>query len=291
MQEIVDLPQLAPAFLAAKIASLDTGRVLFEVNAHKLMMPASNMKLYTVAAALDRLGPDFRFVTSVYASERPDKAGKLRGDLIIYGRGDPTYATRFNNDDYYKAIDDLAARIVASGVKRIEGDLVGDESYFTGLPLAPGWEWDDLQWYYGAEVSALTVDDNSLDLSVKPAARVGDRAIVTSGPATPMVRILTPQVNEEVADTPNFITIVNRVVTAPRGTKREIGVERPLGKNVIEVTGSIPQEDAGYMGSVAVKQPALLFTSMLRAALERQGVSVKGRTRIMDTRARDACAA
>jgi D-alanyl-D-alanine carboxypeptidase/D-alanyl-D-alanine-endopeptidase (penicillin-binding protein 4) len=286
IQEVLDQPQLAPAMLAAKVASLDTGRVLFEANAGKLLMPASNMKLYTVAAALDRLGPEFHFGTSVYAQERPDKAGKVRGDLIIYGRGDPTYATRFQGGDYYKAFDELAARIVAAGVKRIEGDLVGDESYFTGPPLGIGWEWDDLQGYDAAEVTALTVDDNALDLSVKPGARVGDAALVTTGPANPMIRIVTPKANEEMAEAPNFITIVNRAVTAPRGAKRELSVVRPLGRNLIEVTGSIAQDDSEYKDNAAVKRPALLFTAMLRAALEKQGVTIKGRTRVVDAKAR-----
>jgi D-alanyl-D-alanine carboxypeptidase/D-alanyl-D-alanine-endopeptidase (penicillin-binding protein 4) len=286
MQEVLDQPQLAPAMLAVKVASLDTGRVLFEANAGKLLMPASNMKLYTVAAALDRLGPEFRFSTSIYANERPDKSGKVRGDLIIYGRGDPTYATRFQGGDYYKAFDELAARIVAAGVKRVEGDLVGDESYFTGPPLGIGWEWDDLQGYDAAEVTALTVDDNALDLIIKPGARVGDAALVTTGPTNPMIRVVTPKANEEVPDAPNFITIVNRAVTAPRGAKRDLNVVRPLGQNLIEVTGSIAQDDSEYKDNAAVKRPALLFTALLRAALEKQGVAIKGRTRVMDAKAR-----
>ena len=113
--EILRKPELAPAMVAVKVASLDTGRVLFEENAHKLVRPASNMKLYTVAAALDRLSPDFRFTTSVYAFEKPDAAGVIRGDLTIYGRGDPSIAARFNNGDYFKGIDDLATRIAAAG--------------------------------------------------------------------------------------------------------------------------------------------------------------------------------
>ena len=74
----------------------------------------------------------------------------VRGDLILYGRGDPSIAARFNNGDYFKSINDLAARIVASGVKRVEGDLIGDETYFIGPQYGSGWEWDDLQWWYGA---------------------------------------------------------------------------------------------------------------------------------------------
>ncbi len=153
IEEIVHQPALDPGFFAVKIVSLDTGNLIFEQNANKFVRPASNMKLYTVAAALDRLTPDYHFITSVYAKEKPDK-GTVKGDLIVYGRGDPSIAARFNNGDYFKGINDLADRIVAAGVKRIKGDLVGDESYFNGAPLGSGWEWEDLQWAYGAQVSA-----------------------------------------------------------------------------------------------------------------------------------------
>lgn len=266
--EVMRRPVLASSQVAVKVASLDTGRVVFEENAGKWMQPASNMKIYTVAAALDRLGPEFRFTTSVYAPARPDATGAVRGDLVVYGRGDPTFATRFNDGDYFKAIDEFAARIVAAGVRRVEGDLVGDESYFTGLPLAPGWEWDDLQWYYGAEISALSVNDNSVDLSVKPGAQVGSPCVVTIGPATTLVRIF------------------DRTTTAPRGTPRSLVVYRPLGENVIEVSGSLPLDDAGFAASVAISRPAMLFVSMLRASLERRGVQITGGTRTVDARAR-----
>ena len=187
IEEILQKPELAAAMSAVKVASLDTGHVLFERNSDKLVRPASNMKLYTVAAALDRLGPDFRFRTSIYANTKPDATGTIKGDMILYGRGDPSLATRFNDGDYYKGVDALAARIVEAGVKRVEGDLVGDESYFNGPPYGDGWSWDDLTWYYGAEISALTVDDNSLDVFVKPGPSVGSPALLTTGPATPLV--------------------------------------------------------------------------------------------------------
>lgn len=269
IRETLNQAQFAPSHLAVKVVSLETGRTLYEENAGKWMQPASNMKLYTVAAALDRLTPDFRFVTSVYAPVRPDAAGTVRGDLTIYGRGDPTFATRFTGGtDYYTGIDELAARIVAAGVRRVEGDLVGDESYFAGGALAPGWEWDDLQWYYGAEISALSVNDNAVDLTVAPGARAGDLCTVTIGPATPLV------------------TIVNRTTTAPRGTKRELRVHRPLGQNVIEVSGNLPLDGGTYSASVAVARPALMFATMLRTSLERQGVTITGRTRTVDALAR-----
>jgi serine-type D-Ala-D-Ala carboxypeptidase/endopeptidase (penicillin-binding protein 4) len=269
--EILARPEFAASRLSLKVSSLDTGRVIFEQDARKWMQPASNMKLYTVAAALDRLTPDYRFVTSVYAPARPDAAGTLRGDLVVYGRGDPSFAVRFNPEgdtDYFRAIEELAASIQAAGVRRVEGDLVGDESYFKGPPVSTGWEWDDLQWYYGAEVSALTVNDNSVDLSVKPGASVGAPARITVGPSLPLV------------------TILDRTTTSERGTTRELSVNRPLGQNVIEVRGRLPIDDRGYTASLAVSRPALVFTTMLRSVLERRGVVFTGQTRTVDAQGR-----
>jgi D-alanyl-D-alanine carboxypeptidase/D-alanyl-D-alanine-endopeptidase (penicillin-binding protein 4) len=271
IREILARPEFAASRLSLKVASLDTGRVLFEQDAGKWMQPASNMKLYTVAAALDRLTPDFRFVTSVYAPARPDASGTVRGDLVIYGRGDPSYAVRFNPEgdtSYTRAIDELAEQITSAGVHRVEGDLIGDESYFAGSPLSPGWEWDDLQWWYGAEVSALSVNDNSVDLSIKPGASVGAPARITVGPSTPLV------------------TILDRTTTTERGTTRELSVNRPLGQNTIEVRGRVPLDDRGYTASVAVSRPAMFFTTMLRASLERRGVVITGQTRTVDAQAR-----
>jgi D-alanyl-D-alanine carboxypeptidase/D-alanyl-D-alanine-endopeptidase (penicillin-binding protein 4) len=264
ISDVLAKPALAPAMVGIKVSSLETGKVLFEENADKLLRPASNMKLYTVAAALDRLSPDYRFVTSVYAPDKPDAAGTVHGDLTIYGRGDPSIAARFNNGNYFKGIDDLAARIVAAGVKRVEGDLIGDETYFIGPPYGAGWDWDDLQWWYGAEVSALTSNDNALDLSVKPGATVGARAVITTGPPDPLLMIF------------------NGVTTVARGTKRDLTVYRGLNSEELWVNGSIALDDKGYSGSVGISRPALLFVYLLRSSLAQRGVIISGYTRRLE---------
>jgi serine-type D-Ala-D-Ala carboxypeptidase/endopeptidase (penicillin-binding protein 4) len=265
IEEIARQPALEPGFFAVKIVSLDTGLLIYEQSANKFVRPASNMKLYTVAAAFDRLTPDYHFMTSVYAKEKPDD-GKIKGDLIVYGRGDPSLAARFNNGDYFKGINDLADRIVAAGVKRVKGDLVGDESYFNGAPLGSGWEWEDLQWGYGAQVSALTINDNAIDLTVKPGEKVGAAAVITSGPPA------------------TFMTIANRATTGPKVSKSELQLYRGLGGNMLEVSGSLPLGDSGFIGSVAIPDPALAFAAMLRDALVKRGVKIDGRVRTVDAR-------
>ena len=262
IREVLQRPSLSQAFVGVKVTSAETGKILFEENSNKLLRPASGMKLYTVATALDRLSPDYRFITSIYARSKPDPAGVVRGDLILYGRGDPSLSFRFNNNDYSKAINDLVSRIVAGGVKRVEGDLVGDETYFVGPPYGAGWEWEDLQWWYGAEVSALTVNDNYLELTVSGGTQQGAPAVATLRPAAPL------------------LAINNRVITSVKGTRRDINVYRPLNSDAIELSGTIAAGDT-YTGRIAVSRPAMSMAYLLRAALAQQAVTITGKTRLV----------
>lgn len=245
--------------VGVKIASLTSGKVIFEQDSEKYFMPASNMKNFTVAAALDRLGSNFRFVTSVYANSLPEQDGTLRGDLRIYGRGDVSISTAFNSGDYYKGLDNLVDRIAAAGVKRIEGSIVGDESYFKGFHIPVTWEWDDLQAYYGAEISALPLNDNAVDISVTPASS-GSPCMVTISP-------------------PNTIFQITNLCTTG-GSRRDLSVVKRLDRNVIEVTGNIPTGDEGYRSSIAITKPAELFVQLLKQRLELRGITVAGQARL-----------
>src|SRR6185436_14081564 len=265
IEEICRQPALDPGFFAVKIVSLDSGQTIFEQQANKFVRPASNMKLYTVAKSFDRLTAGYHYITSVYAREKPED-GKIKGDLVIYGRGDPSISTRFNSD-YFKGINDLADRIVAAGVKRIKGDLVGDESYFNGAPVGSGWEWEDLTWSYGAQVSALTINDNAIDLNIRPGDRVGAPVSITTGPPSS-----------------SFMTILNRATTTAKGMRGDLHIYRGLGANSLEITGTLPMGDAGFVGGVSIPDPALAFVSMLRDALIKRGVKIEGRVRTVTSR-------
>ena len=262
-------PRFARAAWGAKVVSLATGKVVFEHDAGRYFNPASNAKLYTAALALDALGDDYRIKTSLYAASRPDRAGRLAGDLMVYGRGDPSIAASFNGGDYYAALEPFAQALAAAGVRRIDGDLIGDESYFRGPPLGAGWGWTDLQWYYGAETSALSINDNSLDLFVNPGTKTGIPCRISTGPATPLV------------------TLINRTGTAKLGSKRSIGIYRPLGENVIYISGRMPIDDPGYTVHVAVHKPASLFVEMLKQVLEQHGIAIKGKAYAVDWLYRD----
>lgn len=257
IQQALDRSEFRRGQIGFKVVSLASGKTLFEKNAEKYMMPASNMKNFTVAAALDRLGANYRIATSIYASG-PIEDGVVRGPLRIHGRGDVSVSYTFNSGNYLAGIDRVADAIIAAGVKQIEGDIIGDETYFSGSPLPTGWEWDDLQWYYGAEVSALPINDNVVNL------------IVTPGPdGYPCLARMTPA---------NLVVrVVNDCRTVAAGGTRTLKIEKKLDRNVIEISGDLPVGNPGFTGFVSVSRPAEMFVSMLKQRLEDKGVSVTGR--------------
>jgi D-alanyl-D-alanine carboxypeptidase/D-alanyl-D-alanine-endopeptidase (penicillin-binding protein 4) len=250
-------PQVRRGQVGIKIVSLASGRTVFEENAEKYFMPASNMKNFTVATAMEKLTPDFRFVTSVYAAAMPGPEGTVKGDVRIFGRGDVSISTAFTDGNYYKGLDDLADKIVQAGVKRIEGDLIGDDTYFKGDALPGTWEWDDLQWYYGAEVSALPLNDNAVDLSVLPGP-AGYGCMVKITPLNLLVRVM------------------NQCTTGPAGSKRTLTIVKRINQNILDITGSLPVGDSGFTGSVTFTRPADLFVSLLKERLALKGVTVTG---------------
>jgi serine-type D-Ala-D-Ala carboxypeptidase/endopeptidase (penicillin-binding protein 4) len=256
-------PELRRGSVGIKIASLTTGKVIFEENAEKYFMPASNMKSFTIATAIEKLSPTFKFTTSVLANSQPDANGTIKGDLTIFGRGDISDSTAFYESDYYKGLDNLADKIVQSGVKKIEGNLIGDDSYFSGSAIPSGWEWDDLQWYYGAEVSALPLNDNAVDLNIKPGTTIGSQCSVQILPVNAVIRT------------------TNRCVTSASGGKRDLAVKKDLDENVLEISGSLPIGDKGFANPLAISRPAELFIALLKQRLMQKGVVITGQTRVI----------
>jgi D-alanyl-D-alanine carboxypeptidase/D-alanyl-D-alanine-endopeptidase (penicillin-binding protein 4) len=276
---LLDQPKFASARWGARIITAE-GRVVFERDADKSFMPASNMKLYTTSAALDAFGPDFKIKTSVYATRPVGRNGVLRGDLILYGRGDPNLSPRFDTEDPNRydelepadtitAVERLADQIKARGIRTVTGNLIGDDSFFAGDLLGPGWEWDDAQFYYGAEVSALTVNDNSVTFKVTPANRAGDQPAIKIEPDT------------------GYVKIVNNAKTGAGGQTR-IGVNRPLDSNTVEFFGTIPRGANDFQVNIAVHDPASFAATLLKEALARRGVRVRGQVERYDAVARVA---
>lgn len=269
IKAIINHPRYASALWGVKIVSLDSGKTIFEHDAQKLSSPASNSKLYTMALALDRLGPDYRIKTSLYSQCQPDAQGTIKGDLVVYGRGDPTINARLHAGDIFKALEPLVAVLVKAGVKNISGDLVGDDSYFHDPPFGAGWDWEDFQEYYGAEVSALTINDNTLQLKVKPGEHEGEPCGLTFDPLT------------------SYVVVSNRTQTVAKGGRRNIEMYRPVAENLLYISGQVPVGDPGSDEDVTMHNPAALFVTFFKEALARHGITVGGGIRTIDWKERE----
>jgi len=255
--------KFASAQWGVKIVESESGTVVFEHNAGQLFSPASNSKLYTVALGLDRLGVDYRIRTSLYASARPNPDGVLEGDLIVYGRGDPTINGRLNGGDLLRAMRPLVSALTNAGVRQVNGNLIGDTSFIRGPEFGSGWSWDDQFYYYGAEISALTVNDNLVSCTVLPGAAEGAPCEVAFDPPT------------------RLTTVHNRSRTVARDGARSIRLIRLPSRNELYITGELPREGIPFRAEVTVHDPAALFLELFASALAAQGVSLAGTNRVV----------
>ena len=274
IEQVLAEPDTARGYWGIDVVALDTGERLFALNENRLFTPASNTKLFTTAAAFALIGPDFQFKTTVESLGTLDKYGRLNSDLVIVGRGDPNLSGRslpYNVRTERKAppiqaLTDLADQLVQKGLRYVDGDVVADDSYYVFERYGEGWSQDDLAWEWGAPVSALTVNDNVLFVSILPADRPGERAFLN----------ITPF--------PAYYHIENRVTTTPQGTgPRKIYINREPGSNLVTIWGNLPMDDAGAGEALAIEDPADFTAKLFRELLEQRGVTVYGRPRTRHT--------
>ncbi|MBV9958868.1 MAG: D-alanyl-D-alanine carboxypeptidase/D-alanyl-D-alanine-endopeptidase [Acidobacteria bacterium] len=264
IDEVIATSGLDSARWGVFVQSLRDGRALYGREASKLFVPASNMKVYTTAVALDLLGTDYRWRTSVYAAREPDRDGLIDGDLTLYGRGAPDLKLSVKGSR--SSLGELADELYRRGVRRVRGGVIGDESYFRGEPLGDGWLWNDVQWYFGAEVSALSIGGNEVSLTLAPAGKVGDSASLKLEPET------------------DYVRVVNDAQTAESGQPTTMGINRGLSDNVFRVWGEFPLRSSGFRARLAVHQPALWAAQLFRAELRARGITVEGEARTKDAR-------
>jgi D-alanyl-D-alanine carboxypeptidase/D-alanyl-D-alanine-endopeptidase (penicillin-binding protein 4) len=251
------------------IADAQTGETLFEKNADGYFVPASNMKLFTTALALAKLGPDYKFHTTLETRGVVSTEGKLSGDVVLVGRGDPNLSNRkfpYELKEEFdgppeRALAELADALVARGVKEISGDVIGDDSYFPRERYPNGWEIDDMVWEYGAAISAIVVDDNTVALRLTPGEKMGD-----------------PVQTSVVPLTPDF-ALQNDVTTSAADVKSDLTLTREPGANLVVVKGTLPAKSAARKLVLAIEEPAQHAAALLAGMLAERGVKVDGKIR------------
>ena len=264
-------PFARKAYWGMFIADATTGKTLYELNADSLFTPASNAKIFTTAFAFATLGSDYIFRTTIETTAQLDANGRLRGDLSLVGRGDPDLSNRKlpfvqkveRDGSADKIIAELADAVVARGVKRIDGDIIGDDSYFAYDPYPEGWTTGDLYFSFGAPISAIDLNDNVVSIEIRPGERLDDPAQIAFEPSA------------------GYETFGHEITTGPSASKPKFSVVREPGAMPILLRGSIPLGSAPVKIDLALQEPAEYTAALLKKLLEARGVVISGNARAL----------
>lgn len=273
VEKILGSADASRAYWGMLVEDADSGEVLYSLNADRYFLPASNAKLFTAALTLATLGSDYCFHTTIESRSATDADGVLHGDLVLVGRGDPNLSNRVfpfakkaeRDGPPEKILAELADAVVARGVKKITGDLIGDDSYFAGGTYPSGWAIDDMLWSYGVPVSALEINDGVFFLELHASEVAGAPASYTISPST------------------NIYQIRNDVMTGTKGSAQKLSVSREPGSTLIVVSGSMPVGAQSHSMAIAIDRPAEFAAELLKNLLEARGVVIDGRARARHT--------
>lgn len=249
LDKILASPTLAGGITGAMVCRADNGAVLYAHDADTRLLPASNRKLFTAASALCLLGPNFRARTEVLAAVKPDASGTVHGTLYLRGGGDGLLSAA--------DLDTLAAALVGQGVKKVDGNVAGDGSRFSGGPYGFGWEWDDFSDEEFPQISGLEVNEGVLAVHIAAGNAIGDPVRVT----------LTPETE--------YVSLIVSARTGAKNAVPDCAAERPWDKNYFRVTGTLPVGQTLDV-NVPVKDPDRLAATLFRAALMRHDIVVTG---------------
>ena len=259
-------PFLARGHWGISVVGLD-GTPIYSLNAHQYFQPASNAKLFTTAAAMALLPTQSTYSTTAVTSGTIDSTGSLTGDILLLGAGDPMMSGRSypyagkteRPNSPLAALESMVDQIVATGIRKVNGDIIGDDTWFPWERYAPDWGWDDLEWDYGAPVSALTVNDNVAFLNIAPSAATGESTTVTWKPEIP------------------YYTLENSIVALPGTEPAHPGIDRTPGSKAVRAFGTTNQD--GLHLAIAIEDPAEYAAIALKQLLIARGVEVNGTAR------------
>jgi dihydroorotase/N-acyl-D-amino-acid deacylase len=271
IQKVMNRPEFAHANFGIEFYSLETGKVIYSLNANKLFVPASTTKTLTEGTILAQLGADYRFHTRIYRTGSIDKKGTLKGDLILVASGDPNLSNRIQPDgtlafvdedhayggpaiagDPLAVIQQVAKDIAAKGIKKIEGRVLVDASLFPDGGREGG---------TNVVISSVVVNDNVIDLVATPGAKAGDPVFLAVSPKT------------------SYATFVNRLTTSVAGAKPEIQdpvtVTNPDGSVTVTLAGSLPAASHPFTAPYAVPSPTNFAQTVLSESLVSAGIQIK----------------
>jgi D-alanyl-D-alanine carboxypeptidase/D-alanyl-D-alanine-endopeptidase (penicillin-binding protein 4) len=271
IEALLASPPASHAHWGISVVDAATGAPLYARNDAQLFEPASNAKLYTTAAALALLGPSFTIQTRVVAEGTITPDGRLHGTLRLVGGGDPTLSGRTypyaahteRPDPPLHALDELAAQVAASGIHAVDGAVAGDDTLFAYERYGTGWAWDDLQWEYGAGVSALTINDNVRYLSVAAGVKPGD----------PVTAAWNPDLASTAAPAGEQVRIT--AITSPAGTEAHLGITREVDGGPLRLYGTLPAQGKPVDTAIAIEDPAAFAAQRFATALAAHGIPVR----------------
>jgi D-alanyl-D-alanine carboxypeptidase/D-alanyl-D-alanine-endopeptidase (penicillin-binding protein 4) len=257
-------PSFERAFWGVKVVSIDSGEILYQKNPDKLFMPASNMKLITSIAAIENFGLDYTFRTEVLSDGRIED-GTLKGDLVIRGSGDPLIGARLNSPDSLNALkgnplavfENWAEQLNDLGIRRIEGNIVGDDDLMDDEPLGNGWTWDNLPYGYSAEIGALQFNENIVWIELSTGRNAGE----------PVRYRLIPETD--------YLEVKVEIETVGETDEWEVEIERGVN-NKFTFKGTMPVNIQSDVLSIAIQNPTSFFIHVLHETLEKKGINVKG---------------
>lgn len=264
LDRVLENSGLRRALVGVMVKDLSTGRVLYSKNEDLLFIPASNEKLLTTAASLYSSGSDFKYCTQVYATGTVSSDSVLEGNLLVVGSGDPTFSETFGVDPDSVFLS-WAESLKSRGVYRVAGSVVTDESLFDDERLGYGWDWHYLSYWYAAEVSALSYNDNSVRIDVVPGDSVGATASAVLSPRT------------------SFMKLTGTVLTSNPGTGVSVKIRRTPSTNEICISGSLAVDRKMKSFRVSVSDPALFYAHRLTEILEEDSIEVGGEPFVCDS--------
>ena len=255
--DVLDIPMAKGSAWGISVRSLDGQGIDFGSNEEKLFLPASVTKLFTTAVALLRLGPGFTYTTNLYG-DGPIENGVLKGNLFVRGSGDPTLCDTFHNGRPTRVFEEWADELLRRGIRRVAGDIVGDDTLFDGEYKPPGWGVEYSSFHYAPPVSALSFGGNVVEITVSPGESAGSAAMI--------------QVNPQA----EYPRVVEKVITSGLGKKGSVTVSR-TSEGLIRVSGRIASGAVPHRVRVTVEDPPLFTAAVMKRVFEGKGIQIGGK--------------